>query len=101
MATGQAVQVITIDCDLQVLRCNFVFFYLDIFISGGTPVWGSVVLLVQSLEMQCYTVMYYDEGDNKSKATDFINMVLDLCEDKMGTNEKLNFGDWKPSMLSI
>ena len=45
--------------------------------------------------------MYYDEGDNKAKATDFINMVLDLCEDKMGANEKLNFCDWKPSMLSI
>ena len=45
--------------------------------------------------------MYYDEGDNKAKATDFINMVLDLCEDKMGANEKLNFGDWKPSMLPI
>ena len=45
--------------------------------------------------------MYYDEGDNKAKATDFINMVLDLCEDKMGEIEKLNFGDWKPSMLSI
>ena len=62
--------------------------------------WGSIVLLVQSLEMQCYSVMYYDEEDNKDKATDFINMILDLCEDKMGANEKLNFGDWKPIMSS-
>ena len=45
--------------------------------------------------------MYYDEADNKSKATDFINMVLDLCEDKMGATENLNFSDWKPDLSSI
>jgi len=65
-----------------------------------SPDWGSCVLLVQSLEMQCYTVTYYNEGDNKAKATDFINMVVDLCENQMGSNENLKFSDWKPVISS-
>ena len=73
------------------------FFYL--FILGNIcPTWGSCVLLVQSLDMQCYTVTYYDEGDAKAHATDFINMIVDLCENKLGSTEKLNFGDWKPTI---
>ena len=50
--------------------------------------------------MQCYTVTYYDEGDNKTKAIDFIDMIVDLCEDKIGANEKFNFADWNPKMVS-
>ena len=71
-----------------------------IILGNISPDWGSCVLLVQSLEMQCYTVTYYNEGDNKTKATDFINMIVDLCEDKVGANEKFNFGDWNPTMVS-
>ena len=54
--------------------------------------------MVQSLDMQCYTVTYYDEGNAKAHATDFINMIVDLCENKLGSTEKLNFGDWKPTI---
>ena len=57
-----------------------------------------MILFVQSLEMQCYSLMYHDEGENKAKAHDFINMVMDLCEDKMGCNDNLNFCDWNPTM---
>ena len=42
--------------------------------------------------------MYHDEGENKAKATDFINMVMDLCEEKMAFSENLNFCDWNPTM---
>ena len=48
--------------------------------------------------MQCYSLMYHDEGENKAKAWDFINMVMDLCEDKMGFNDNLNFCDWNPTI---
>ena len=51
--------------------------------------------------MQCYTLTYYDEGDNKTYATDFINMIVDLCENKLGSNEKLNFTEWKPTISSV
>ena len=37
---------------------------------------------------------------NKAKATDFINMVIDLCEDKMAFNENLNICDWNQTMSS-
>ena len=50
--------------------------------------------------MQCYSLIYHDEGENKAKATDFINMIMDLGEDKMGVDENLNFCDWNPTMSS-
>ena len=51
--------------------------------------------------MQCYTVTYYDEGENKTHATDFINMIVDLCENKLGSNENLNFAEWNPTISTV
>ena len=95
MEIGQACQVII----LQNYSINVSILYY--FKGDISPTWGSCVLLVQSLEMQCYTVTYYNEGDNKTYATDFINMIVDLCENKLGSNEKLNFIEWKPTISSV